>query len=103
MRKLIVHEFLSLDGVLQAPGGADEDRDGGFTYGGWAMAIVGALLFTVLFGWFAMLVGGTIGGFVEFVWASFWRGQDRKQLSGENEEPSSAGTTQSGEAPGPRP
>ncbi len=35
MRKLIVHEFLSLDGVLQAPGGPDEDRDGGFTYGGW--------------------------------------------------------------------
>jgi dihydrofolate reductase len=35
MRKLIVHEFLSLDGVLQAPGGEDEDRDGGFKYGGW--------------------------------------------------------------------
>jgi len=35
MRKLIVHEFLSLDGVLQAPGGENEDRDGGFKYGGW--------------------------------------------------------------------
>ena len=35
MRKLIVHEFISLDGVVQAPGGADEDRDGGFTQGGW--------------------------------------------------------------------
>ncbi len=35
MRKLIVAEFISLDGVIQAPGGADEDRDGSFAYGGW--------------------------------------------------------------------
>ena len=35
MRKLIVSEFVSLDGVIQAPGGTDEDRDGGFEYGGW--------------------------------------------------------------------
>jgi dihydrofolate reductase len=37
MRKLIVSEFMSLDGVVQAPGGADEDRDGGFQHGGWTM------------------------------------------------------------------
>ena len=37
MRKLIVHEFMSLDGVIQAPGGKDEDRDGGFEHGGWTM------------------------------------------------------------------
>lgn len=37
MRKLIVSEFVSLDGVIQAPGGKDEDRDGGFEHGGWTM------------------------------------------------------------------
>ena len=37
MRKLIVHEFVTLDGVMQAPGGKDEDRDGGFEHGGWTL------------------------------------------------------------------
>jgi dihydrofolate reductase len=37
MRKLIVSEFVTLDGVMQAPGGKDEDRDGGFQHGGWTI------------------------------------------------------------------
>ena len=37
MRKLIVSEFISLDGVIQAPGGKDEDTDGGFEHGGWTI------------------------------------------------------------------
>lgn len=37
MRKIVVSEFVSLDGVMQAPGGADEDTDGGFAQGGWTM------------------------------------------------------------------
>ena len=37
MRKIIVHEFITLDGVIQAPGGTNEDTDGGFVHGGWTM------------------------------------------------------------------
>jgi dihydrofolate reductase len=35
MRKIVVSEFVTLDGVIQAPGGKDEDTEGGFTEGGW--------------------------------------------------------------------
>lgn len=35
MRKIVVQEFITLDGVMQAPGGPDEDTESGFKYGGW--------------------------------------------------------------------
>lgn len=38
MRKIIVHEFITLDGVIQAPGSPTEDTDGGFTHGGWTLS-----------------------------------------------------------------
>jgi dihydrofolate reductase len=40
MGKLIVTEFVTLDGVAQAPGGPDEDRESGFTHGGWQAPLV---------------------------------------------------------------
>ena len=36
MRKLMVLEMMTLDGVIQAPGGREEDTRGGFTHGGWS-------------------------------------------------------------------
>jgi dihydrofolate reductase len=48
MRKVIVLEHLSLDGVIQAPGGPEEDTSGGFPYGGWVAPYSDAIVGTAL-------------------------------------------------------
>jgi dihydrofolate reductase len=48
MRKLIVLSFITLDGVIQAPGGPEEDTSGGFTYGGWQAPYLDAVLDQVM-------------------------------------------------------
>jgi len=61
VRKLVVSEFVSMDGVMQAPGGKDEDRDGGFEHGGWTMPYwhddIGATFFELMQGCDAILLG----------------------------------------------
>jgi dihydrofolate reductase len=63
MRKIVVVENLSLDGVMQAPGRADEDVRGGFSHGGWAMPYNDAVKFQIMAGGMAnagpMLFGRT--------------------------------------------
>jgi len=61
MREIIVSEFITLDGVIQAPGGEEEDTDGGFTHGGWTRPYwhndIGALFFEVFSQADALLLG----------------------------------------------
>ena len=48
MRKIVVLEHISLDGVIQGPGGPEEDTSGGFTQGGWVAPFSDAVLGTLL-------------------------------------------------------
>jgi dihydrofolate reductase len=61
MRKLIVLSFITLDGVIQAPGGPEEDPTGGFRYGGWVAGyfddVLGGMMGEQMAGPFDMLLG----------------------------------------------
>lgn len=61
MRKIVTAVFVSLDGVMQAPGGPDEDRSGGFRHGGWTAPlfddVVGAAMGELLSQPYALLLG----------------------------------------------
>ena len=72
MRKIIVLEHISLDGVIQAPGGPEEDTSGGFTQGGWISpysdAILGAALRKQMNQSFDLLIGRKTYD----IWTPYW-------------------------------
>ena len=72
MRKVIVLEHISIDGVIQAPGGPEEDTSDGFAYGGWAAPydddILGAALQKQMNMPFDLLVGRKTFD----IWAAYW-------------------------------
>ncbi len=51
MRKLVVGAFVTLDGVMQAPGGPDEDREGGFPHGGWLVPFFDETFLQIMTEW----------------------------------------------------
>lgn len=76
MRKIVTTTFVTLDGVLQAPGGPKEDASGGFKYGGWQAHVIDESLGEALNEFvkppFAMLLGHTTYN----IFAGFWPKQD---------------------------
>ncbi|HSJ59121.1 MAG TPA: dihydrofolate reductase family protein [Anaerolineae bacterium] len=72
MRKVIVLEHITLDGVIQAPGGPDEDTDGGFAYGGWIAPYSDAVLGTLLRKQMNMPFDLLLGRKTYEIWAPYW-------------------------------
>jgi dihydrofolate reductase len=72
MRKVIVLEHISLDGIIQAPGGPDEDTSGGFTYGGWIAPYADSILGKVLKRQMNMPFDLLLGRKTFEIWAPYW-------------------------------
>jgi len=72
MRKVVVLEHISLDGVIQATGGPDEDTSGGFAYGGWVAPYSDALLGTALRKQMNLPFDLLLGRKTFDIWAPYW-------------------------------
>lgn len=72
MRKVIVLEHISLDGVIQAPGGPDEDTSGGFAYGGWIASYSDPILGTALRKQMNLPFDLLLGRKTYDIWAPYW-------------------------------
>ena len=72
MRKIIVLEHISLDGVIQAPGGSEEDTSGGFAHGGWISPYSDEILGTLLRRQMNMPFDLLIGRKTFDIWAPYW-------------------------------
>ena len=72
MRQIILLEHISLDGVIQAPGGPEEDTSGGFTQGGWISPYSDAILGTALRKQMNQSFDLLIGRKTYDIWAPYW-------------------------------
>jgi dihydrofolate reductase len=72
MRKLVVGTFLTLDGVMQAPGGPEEDRSGNFEHGGWMVPFVDDMIMRVMTDWVRKADGLVLGRRTYEIFAGSW-------------------------------
>ena len=72
MRKVVVLEHISLDGVIQAPGGPEEDTSGGFAHGGWIAAYSDPMLGTLLRRQMNLPFDLLLGRKTYEIWAPYW-------------------------------
>jgi dihydrofolate reductase len=72
MRKVIALEFITLDGVIQAGGGPEEDTSGGFTYGGWQVPYSDEVLDTVMIKQLSLPFDLLLGRKTFEIWAPYW-------------------------------
>jgi dihydrofolate reductase len=80
MSKLVVGTFLSLDGVMQGPGGPDEDREGGFEHGGWSAGYWDDVMGPIIDEWTNQADGLLLGRKTYEIFAAHW-----PRVSGEDD------------------
>jgi dihydrofolate reductase len=72
MSKILVTTFLTLDGVMQAPGGPDEDREGGFEHGGWLAPFGDEDMMRLVVEWIGRADGFLLGRKTYEIFAEYW-------------------------------
>ena len=79
MRKIILLEFITLDGVMQAPGGPEEDTSGGFKYGGWTVPYSDEFSGNVMSEQMAKPFDLLLGKTTYDIFAAYWPNQDEHE------------------------